>query len=188
MQNNDVENGLSIPSTSNGSSLHSVNSRSGPIGSSSQSEPVRFSSLPGFAQSRNISGLVDAVSHHSPFFLGDSPCEQSNACSQFTLTEHPQHKVMDGSSSRGTWQQHSVADNKEALDATEHGAIFQGSAGHRTPQIIAGNDSKENVILRESPLWSESSYGSEKNRNMTALNAVSVSNHFCLVIPVHYRQ
>lgn len=178
MQNNDVENGLSVPSTSTGSSLHSDNSRSDPTGSSSQSEPVRFSSLPGFVQSRNISGLVDTVGHHSPCFLGDSLFEQSNAGSQFTLTEHPQHKVMDGSSSRGTWQQHT--DNKEALDATEHGAIFQGSAGHSTPQTTAGNDSEENVILRESPLWSESSCGSEKNRNMTALNAVSVSNYFCV--------
>lgn len=178
----DVVHRLSIHSTSTGSSLLSDNSRSEPLSSSSQSEPIRHSPLPGFARNRNISGCVGMDSHHSTCFQGDSLCEYINAGGQFTQNDYSQHELVDELRSRGTWQQHSVTDGKEVMDTTELDAICHGAPGHAVPQTNVSKDSEEHVHVspRESPLWSEASYGSDKKKNTTALNAVSVLNYFCI--------
>ncbi|XP_035528289.1 protein SOGA3a isoform X1 [Morone saxatilis] len=168
----DVVHRLSIRSTSTGSSLLSENSRSEPLSSSSQSEPIRHSPLPGFGRSRNISGrgCVSTDCHHSACFQADSPCE-FNAGGRFTQNDHSQPELVDELISRGTWQQDTVSDSREAADTAELDAFFHGASG--TPQKNVSQDNEKNVHVssRESPLWSEQSYSSDKKKNTTALNA-----------------
>lgn len=184
----DAVHRLSIHSTSTGSSLLSDNSRSEPHSSSSQSEPIRHSPLPGFGRSRNISGsgLVGTDSHHSSCFQADSLCEL-NVGDQFSQSDHSQPELVDELRPRGTWQQDSASDSKEAVDTTELDAIFHGALGCGVPQKNVSKDDERNVHVspRESPLWSELSYGSDKKKNTTALNAVSVSNDFSFCLK-HY--
>lgn len=172
----DVVQRLSIRSTSTGSSQLSDNSRSEPLssGSSSQSEPIRHSPLPGFGRSRNISGSgrVGTESHHSSCFQADSLCEL-NVGGQFSQGDHSQPDLVDELRSRGTWQQDSITDSKGAVDTTELDAIH-GAPGCGVSQKNVSKDESP----RESPLWSELSYGSDKKKNTTALNAVSVSDYF----------
>ncbi len=80
---------------------------------------------------------------------------------------------MDELRSRGTWQQDSITDSKGAVDTTELDAIH-GAPGCGVSQKNVSKDESP----RESPLWSELSYGSDKKKNTTALNAVSVSDYF----------
>ncbi|XP_041798572.1 protein SOGA3a isoform X2 [Chelmon rostratus] len=162
--NDDVVQRLSIRSTSTGSSLLSDNC-------SSQSEPIS-SPLSGFGRNRNVTGCVGTDTHHSTCFQTDSLCEY-NVGGQFTLNDLSQLELVDELRSRGTWQQDSVTDSKEAVDTTELDAIFHRAPGCGVPQKNVSKDSEKNVHVspRESPLWSERSYGSEKKKNTTALNA-----------------
>lgn len=155
----DVVQRLSMRSTSTGSSLLSDISRSEPLSSSSQSEPNRQPPLPGYGHNRNISGGGCA----------DSICE---------CNVKPQ--LVDELRSRGTWQQDSVDDSKDAVDTMELDAIFRGAPGCGMLQKKASKGIENNVHTgpRESPVWAELSYGSGKKMNTSALNAVSISNSF----------
>ncbi|XP_076592974.1 uncharacterized protein LOC143324419 isoform X2 [Chaetodon auriga] len=169
--NDDVMQRLSVRSTSTGSSLLSDNSRSEPLSSSSQSEPIN-SLLPGFGCNRNITGCVGTDTQQSTCFQTDSLGEY-NVGDQFTHSDLSQLDLVDELRSRGTWQQESVTDSKEAVDTTELDAIFHGAPRCGVPQKNISKDSEKNVHVSpgESPLWSERSYGSEKKKNTTALNA-----------------
>ncbi|XP_039974279.1 protein SOGA3a isoform X2 [Xiphias gladius] len=148
----DVVQRLSMRSTSTGSSLLSDISRSEPLSSSSQSEPNRQPPLPGYGHNRNISGGGCA----------DSICE---------CNVKPQ--LVDELRSRGTWQQDSVDDSKDAVDTMELDAIFRGAPGCGMLQKKASKGIENNVHTgpRESPVWAELSYGSGKKMNTSALNA-----------------
>ncbi|KAM9352890.1 protein SOGA3a [Symphorus nematophorus] len=169
----EVAHRLSIRSTSTGSSLLSDNSRSEPFSSSSQSEPIRLSPLPGFCRNRNTSGsgCVGTDIQHSTCFQADSLCE-FNVGGQ--LTQNLQPELVDELRFRSSWQQDSVTDSKEAVDTTELDAVFHGAPGCGVSQKNVFKDNEINpahVRAQESPLWSELSYGSDKKKNTTALNA-----------------
>lgn len=176
--NDDAAYRLSIRSISTGSSLLSDNSRSEPLSSSSQSEAIRHSPLPGFGRKRNISGCVGTDSHHSTCFQADSFCEY-NIGGQFTQNDVSQPETVDELRSRRPWQQDPVTDSKEAVDTTELDAIFHGAPGQKN--VSKDDEKNDHVSPQESPRWSERSCGSDKKKNTTALNAVSVSNYlsFC---------
>lgn len=152
-----VANRLSIRSTSTGSSL---------LSSSSQSEPIRHSPLPAFGRNRNISGSGCDV-HNSSHFQADRLCEY-NASSQFAQSDHSQPELVEELRSRGSWQQDSMTDSKEAVDTTELDAIVRGPPGCG---VSEQNEKPLHVSPGESPLRSERSYGSDKKKNTTALNA-----------------
>lgn len=180
---------LSIRSTSTGSSLLSDNSRSEPLSSSSQSEPHRRRSLPGFGQHRNISGggsVGREVLQHT-WFQADSLCE-FNTGGQSTRNDHSQPELVAELRSRGIWQQDSVDDQKDAADTRELAAIFHGAPGCGLPQkdAYSWNENDVRVGPQESPVWAELSCGSEKKKNTTALNAVSVSNNFPILLKAIY--
>ncbi|XP_044063827.1 uncharacterized protein LOC122881567 isoform X2 [Siniperca chuatsi] len=170
----DVVHRLSVRSTSTGSSLLSDNSRSEALSTSSQSEPIRHSPLPGFVHNRNISGsgCVGTDSHHLTCFQVDSLCE-FNGGGHFTQNDHSQPELVDELRSRCTWQQDSVTDSKEAVDTTELDAIFHGAPGCGLQQknVSKENEKSVHVSPQERPLWSELSYSSDKKKNTTALNA-----------------
>lgn len=182
----DVVHRLSVRSTSTGSSLLSDNE---PLSSSSQSEPIRHPPLPGFGHNRNISG--------SGCFGSDghrSACE-FDVGGQFTQSDHSQPELADELTSRGTWQQDSVTDSKEAVDTIKLEDMFHGAPGCVVPQKNVSNDTENNLHVspEERPLWTELSYGSDKKKNSTTLNAVSLSNNLfsffrqtqtCLIITV----
>lgn len=169
----DVVHRLSICSTSTDSE---------PLCSSSHSESIRHSPLPGFARNRDLSGDVGTDTNHSPCFQGDGLCEYITAGGQFTQNDHSKHELVDELRSRSTWQHHSVTGSKDAVEITELEAIFHGPPGPGVPQTNVSKDTEENVNVssRESPLWSELSYGSNKKKNTTALNAVRFLNYFCI--------
>ncbi|XP_029307104.1 uncharacterized protein LOC115021095 isoform X2 [Cottoperca gobio] len=165
--NDDVLHRLSIRSTSAGSSLLSDNE---PLSSSSQSEPIRHQPLPGFGGNRNFSDCVGRDGHHSTCFQADSMYEY-DVGGQFTQIDHSQPEPVD--ELRGTWQQDSVTDGNEAVDIMKLDALFHGAPGCAMPQknVSNGNESNVPVSPEESLLWAELSYGSEKKKNTTALNA-----------------
>lgn len=155
-----VANRFSIRSTSTGSSL---------LSSSSQSEPIRHSPLPTFGRNLNISGsgCVDTDVYHSSCLQADSLCE-FKAGSQFTQPDHSQPELVEALRSTGSWQQDSVTDRKEAVDTTELDAIVHGPPGCG---VSEQNEKTVPVSPGESPFRSEQSYGSDKKKNTTALNA-----------------
>ncbi|XP_008275195.1 protein SOGA3a isoform X2 [Stegastes partitus] len=162
----DVVNRLSIRSTSTGSSL---------LSDSSQSEPTRHPPVPGFGHNRDISGnggCRNRDSQQSTCFQADGFSE-FNVGSQFTHSEHPQPELVNELRSRGTWLQDSVSDCKEAVDTTELDAIFHGAPGCGVAQEYTskGNETSVHANPQESPVWAGLSYGSDKKKNTTALNA-----------------
>ena len=168
-QHDDDVNRLSVRSTSTGSSLLSDNE---PLSSSSQSEPIRHPPLPGgFGHNRNISGS------------GCSGSDGQRSACEFDVSDHSQPELADEFRSRGTWQQDSVTDSKEAMDTIKLEDMFHGAPGCGVPQKNVSNDNENNLHVspEERPLWTELSYGSDKKKNSTTLNAVSLSNHsfFC---------
>lgn len=175
----DVVHRLSKGSTSTGSSLLSDNSRSEPLSSSSHSEPIRHSPLPGFGRNRNISGSgrVGTDGQHSTCFQADGLFD-FNAGGQFALNDQSQPELADEVRSGGTWHQGSVTDSEEAVDTTELDAIFHGAPGRGAPPKNICEVNEKNASPRESPFWTELSHGSDKKKNTTALNAVSVSCYF----------
>lgn len=154
-QNHDLVNSLSVRSTSTGSSSLSDNSRSG-----SRSGTARITSLPGFGHSRNIGdGLLTC-------FQEDPLCEYINAGG---LEEHSQRELTE-SSPRDTWK------HLSATKTTDLGGVLHEAPGYDTDLTIGSSNSEEKDPdgLRQCSPWSELSYGSEKKRNTTALNAVRV--------------
>lgn len=171
----DVVHGLSIRSSSTGSSLLTDNSRSEPLSSCSHSEPNRLPPLPGFGHNRNISGdgCDCTEGHTSTCFQADSVCD-FNVAAPFTQNDHSQPELQDELRSRGT-------DGKEAVDTTVFDAVFHGTSGCGALQknVSHGNENSVHVGAKEDHLGSELSYGSNKKKNTTALNAVSV-NYFSI--------
>nr|XP_020452251.1 uncharacterized protein KIAA0408 homolog isoform X2 [Monopterus albus] len=153
---------LSIHSTSSGSSLLSENSHSVLLSSSSQSEPKRHPPLPGFGHNRNISGGG---------CCGGSDGHQSNCFQADSLCGHSRPEMVDELRIGGTWQQ--VTDSKETGPTTELEAIFHGAPGCGVPQTNRSKRNEKSVEVgpQESPLCAELSYGSDKKKNTTALNA-----------------
>ncbi|XP_023155650.2 uncharacterized protein LOC111589139 isoform X2 [Amphiprion ocellaris] len=158
-EDDDIVNRLSIRSTSTGSSL---------LSDSSQSEPNRNPAVPGFSRNRNISG--DGVcrnrdSQQSSCFQADGFSE-FNVGGQFTQNDHSQPELVDELRSR-------VSDCKAAVDTTELDAIFHGPPGCAVAPEYAckGNETSVHADPQESPVWAGPTYGSEKKKNTTALNA-----------------
>lgn len=147
---------LSIHSSSTASSLLSDNSHSELLSSCSHSEPDRLLPSPGFGHNRNNSGdgCDGADGHQSACFQPDSVCE-------FSDYSQP---VQDDLRSRGT-------DGKEAVDTTVFDAVFHGALQEH---VSEGREKSVHGGGKEDPLWSELSYGSDKKKNNTALNAVRV--------------
>ncbi|XP_065813561.1 uncharacterized protein KIAA0408 isoform X3 [Labrus bergylta] len=169
----DVLHRLSIRSTSTGSSLLSDNSRSELLSSSSQSERMGHSSLTGLGNNRNIhgNGCAGTGSHDPTCFQADRLCE-FNTGGQFTPSgmSHPE---LPDLRSRGTWQKDPVSESKDAVDTTELEAIFNDSPGCGVPKKNVSKEAEDKVHAspEDSTLWTEQSYGSDKKKNTTALNA-----------------
>ncbi|XP_029928791.1 protein SOGA3a isoform X2 [Myripristis murdjan] len=177
-QDDDVALRLSIRSTSTGSSLHSDQSHSEPISSSSQSEPSRHPPFPGFYRHGNISDAGcsgrSGDSHHSSGFQGNSLFEP-NIDGQFTQNDCTKPELVDELRFRSPRQRDSVTDSKDTVDTAELEALFHGAPACGVPQRNSGT-SKGNVKnvhggSQESHLSSELNYGSDKKKNTTALNA-----------------
>lgn len=160
----DAAHRLSIPgSTSTGSSLLSDISRSEPLSSSSQSETIRLSPLPGSGHIRNISGGF---------------CEFKPG-GRFAQVGKLHPELPDEQGSRGVWQQDSATASKEAVETPELEAILHRAPGCGVPiNVSRGTENKANICPQDSPLWAELSSGSDKKKNTTALNAVSTSSYF----------
>lgn len=158
-QNLDVTNQLSICSTSTGSSSISGNSPSEPSSGSSQSGTARITSLPGFSHNRNVGG-------HPTCFQEDHLSQYINASGQ---KEHSHHELIELSSLE-PWQQLSVT------ETTDLGDISHAAPGYGMDLTIGSSNSGETDSggASQSSPSSEPSYGNEKKRNTTALNAVSV--------------
>lgn len=71
---------------------------------------------------------------------------------------------------------------KEAVDATVFDAVFHGApvCGALQENVSKGKEKGVHVGAKEDPLWSELSYGTDKKKNTTALNAVSVLGYLYL--------
>ncbi|CAJ1061524.1 uncharacterized protein LOC117823221 isoform X2 [Xyrichtys novacula] len=160
---------LSIRSTSTGSSLLSDNSRSEPFSSSSQSETIRHSPLPGLSHSSACTG---SDMEHSTVFQADGLCElHIGGLYPQIGKSHPEFS--DELRPRGTWQQDSVTESKEAVDTSELEAVYNRTSGCGVPQknVPKGTENKVLASSQDGPLWAELSYGSDKKKNNTALNA-----------------
>ncbi|KAF7655394.1 hypothetical protein LDENG_00056770 [Lucifuga dentata] len=161
---------LSTHSTSTGSSLLSDHSGSEPLSNSSQSDPNRHQPLPGFDHNSNISDGECGVRgyQHSTYSQGNS-LGDPNVGGQFAQDDHLQPELVDELRSRNLWQKDSKAtDSKEVMDMAELEAFFQGASGRGGLQR---NDSVSKENEKESPVWTELSYCSDKKKNNTALNA-----------------
>ncbi|XP_047454558.1 uncharacterized protein KIAA0408-like isoform X2 [Mugil cephalus] len=161
--------GLSVHSTSTGSSLLSDNYRSEPLSSSSQSETNRHQPLSGLSHNRNISGdgaCVMRDTYHSTFAPEEKHLCEFSIGGQFTQKDSSQPKAGDELRSRGTWQQ-------DTKDTAELDAILRGTLGCESPQEYGfkGSETTANVRPQESSLWEGLSYDSIKKKNTTALNA-----------------
>ncbi|XP_034554216.1 uncharacterized protein LOC117823221 isoform X3 [Notolabrus celidotus] len=159
----DAAHRLSFPSTSTGSSL---------LSSSSQSETIRHSPLPGLAHSRNMCSSACAGSdiERPTLFQADDLCEL-NIGGHFTQIGKFHPELPD--EQRCAWLQDSVTESKEAMDTTELEAIFRRAPerGVRQKNFSKGTENKDHMCPQDSPLRAESSYGSDKKKNTTALNA-----------------
>lgn len=171
-QNLDVTNQLSIRSTSTGSSSLSGHSPSEPSSGSSRSGTARITSLPGFSHSRNV-GAVDGGGH-STCFQEDHLSQYINAGGQ---KEHSHHELIELSSLE-PWQQLSVTETADLGD------LSHAAPGYCMDLTIGSSNSGETDSdgVSQSSRRSELSYGAEKKRNTTALNAVSV------VCTINHRQ
>ncbi|XP_047216902.1 uncharacterized protein KIAA0408-like isoform X1 [Girardinichthys multiradiatus] len=156
---------LSMHSTSTGSSLLSDNSRSELLSSSTQSEPARNPPSPGLVLNRNISTESDAC------FQADSLC-RFNVGVQFSQSGPLKPELLVEPRSEESWKQDLSGDNKKAVDTKELEAFYCGSSGRGAPQEYVSIRSGKGVHeIPQSPLWAELSYGSDKKKSTTALNA-----------------
>lgn len=158
-QDDDAVHQLSMRSTSTGSSLLSDNSQSELLSSSTQSEPTRNPPSLGLGPTRNTG--MDSL--HG--FNLDVQFSQSGPSQAELLVVEPR--------ARETWKQDSSADNKKAGGTTELEDFYCGAAGHVAPReyVSIGNENGIHGISPECPFWAGLSYGSEKKKNTTALNA-----------------
>lgn len=165
-QNHDGVTSLSIRSSSTGSSSLTDNSRSEPCSGSSRSGTARIASLPGFAHGGRFGGGDGNADGHLTCFQEDPIIKAGGQM------DHSQHELTE-LSSRDFWQ------HLSATKTTDPGDILHGTPGWGADLTIGSSNSEGNETdgLRQSSPWSEPSYGSEKKRNATALNAVSVNLH-----------
>uniref|UniRef100_A0A1A8H690 KIAA0408 n=1 Tax=Nothobranchius korthausae TaxID=1143690 RepID=A0A1A8H690_9TELE len=159
-QDDAVGHRLSLRSTSTGSSLLSDNSRSELLSSSAQSEPTRNPPSPGCGPNRNTSG--------------DS-CLQADILG-FNVSVPVRRRGperVDDFRSRESWQQEAVADNRKAVDPTQLETFYPGTSGCGVQQddFSIGRETGVHVGPHEGSFWGGLSYGSEKKKNATALNA-----------------
>ncbi|XP_017265448.1 protein SOGA3a [Kryptolebias marmoratus] len=170
-QDDNAVNRLSMRSTSTGSSLLSDNSRSELLSSSTQSEPTRNPPSPGFGHNRTVGGDRDA--HPSTCFQADS-LSGFNVGGQFGHSDRLQPELGYEFRSRETWQQDSDANNKMAVDTTELEAFCCGAPECGVTQEYFSKGSEKGVSPvspQDSCFWKRLSYGSDKKKNTTALNA-----------------
>uniref|UniRef100_A0A1A7XUP3 KIAA0408 n=1 Tax=Iconisemion striatum TaxID=60296 RepID=A0A1A7XUP3_9TELE len=167
-QEDDVVHRLSLRSTSTGSSLLSDNSRSELLSSSTQSEATRNPPSPGFGPNRNTSGDGDRDTRPS--------CLQADVLHGFNVSvpvRRCRPETVDEFRSRETWQQDAATDNRKTMDTTQLEAFYPGTSGCGVPQedFSKGSETGVHVGLHEGSFWGGLSYGSEKKKNTTALNA-----------------
>ncbi|KAK2844268.1 hypothetical protein Q5P01_010927 [Channa striata] len=157
---------LSIHSCSTGSSLLSDNSRSEPLSSCSHSEPDRHPPLPSLGHKKNISGgLCGSTNGLRSTVQADNVCG-FNVAAQFPPKYYSQPELGGQSRSTGTGV-------KEAVDTSESDADFPGAPGNGMLEkfVSKGNENSVHVGSKESPLWEELGYSSNKKKKATALNA-----------------
>lgn len=159
-QNPDGVNSLGVRS---GSSSPRDRSRSEPSSGSSRSGTARIASLPAFARGAKVDGEDGSGDGHLTCFQ-EEPLTKAGGQKERSPPE------LIELSSRDTWQHLSVS------RSTDPGDILQGIPGYDLDLTIGSSNSEGNDTdrLQQSSPWSEPSYGSEKKRNITALNAVSV--------------
>ncbi|XP_054897967.1 uncharacterized protein LOC129367492 isoform X2 [Poeciliopsis prolifica] len=159
-QDDDAVHRLSMRSTSTGSSLLSDNSRSDLLSSSTPSEPTRNPPSPRSGLNRNIS-----ADGNNPYGF--------NVDVRFSQSDPLQPELLVETRSRETWKQDSSGDNKKAGGTAELEGFYCGAPDSETPQeyVSIGSDKGIHGIPPESPVWARQSYGSDKKKNTTALNA-----------------
>ncbi|XP_063736420.1 uncharacterized protein LOC134862417 isoform X2 [Eleginops maclovinus] len=163
---NDAVHRLSTRSTS---TVSSMLSDSEALSSSSQSEPVTHPPLRSFSSNRNSgSEVVGRDGHHSSCLNADSLNKYIDA--QYTQNDHSQPKLLEELRYRSNWHKDSDYHSKKAVDIMELDAMFPGS-GVQQKNISNVTEGKVHVNPEESLHWAELSYGSEKKKNTTALNA-----------------
>ncbi|XP_034058584.1 uncharacterized protein LOC117537463 isoform X2 [Gymnodraco acuticeps] len=169
-QDDDAVHRLSIRSSSTGSSVLSDSELLS--SSSSHPESITHPPLPSFSGNRNSSSeFVGRDGHHTSCLHADSLNTYVDA--QFTQNVHSQPELLEELRYRGTWQKDSDYDSKKAVDIMELDAMFHGAPGSGEQQKNVSNVTEGNVHVspEESLHWAELSYGTEKKRNTTALNA-----------------
>lgn len=146
---NDLAQRLSVHSRSTSSSLLSEASRSEQLSSSSRSEALGPSPLPCFGHQGSTG----------------SPSNYTNVGSQ-----RFQHEPTVQTKSRGSFD-----GDKRSVDTSELDAFCPEAFGRggTTPTSVCRDVHTGSL---ESPAWSELSYGTDKKKNATALNAVSTLN------------
>lgn len=156
-------NSLGVGSTSTGSSSLTDNSRSEPSSGSSRSGTARIGSLPGFSHGNKAGGVDDSSDGHLT-------CFQENPIMKAGDRKELSHHELTELSFKDTWQHLSVPKTSEPED------LLHGTPGYGLDLRIGSSNSDGNDTdgLRQRSPWSEPSYGSEKKKNTTALNAVSV--------------
>ncbi|XP_061573901.1 protein SOGA3a [Cololabis saira] len=167
-QDDDV-NRLSMRSTSTGSSLLSDNSHSELLSSSSpQSEPSRNPASPGF----HHGAFGNAHSHHFTCPHTEDLCG-FKVGGLFSQNDQLKEELEDELRSRGSWERDLVTDNKEAVDVTELDAVCSGAPGFGVPQECGSKGSEKYINFSPQGKYPRGgmSYGSDKKKNTTALNA-----------------
>ncbi|KAM8869310.1 uncharacterized protein KIAA0408-like isoform 2-T2 [Spinachia spinachia] len=151
--NEDVHR-LSVRSTSTGSSLLSDNEP--PSSGSSHSQPIGY---PPFHLGG--SDFIGGDGHRSSFFHADG-LSGYDVGGPTIRDDHSNLELAEESNSRGTWQQDSALDGREAVDTLELPDVFHGAPGWVVPQRNVSNCEQNDIhVLPE---------GSDK-KNTTALNA-----------------
>ncbi|KAF3691657.1 Microtubule cross-linking factor 1 [Channa argus] len=163
----DVIYRLSIHSSSTGSSLLSDNSHFEPLSSCSHSELNRHPPLPSLGHKRNISGGLcgSTDGHQCTCFHTDNVCG-FNIGAQFPKKNISQPEL--GGQLRST-----ATGVKKDVDTPEFDAFFPGAPGNGMLEkfVSKGNENSVHVSAKESPLWAELGYCSDKTKKTTALNA-----------------
>ncbi|XP_068179417.1 uncharacterized protein KIAA0408-like isoform X2 [Antennarius striatus] len=99
--------------------------------------------------------------------IRQSPLAGFDQSSQNKLS---QSELVDSLRSGGTWLPLSVT---EDVDRSELEGVFHEASSCLAPRTNGAKDDEENVHVgpQDSPVWSEWSYGSDKKKTTTALNA-----------------
>ncbi|XP_015238004.1 PREDICTED: uncharacterized protein LOC107089627 isoform X1 [Cyprinodon variegatus] len=164
-QNDNSGHRLSVRSTSTGSSLLSDHSRSELLSSSTQSEPTRNPPSPTPGLNRSISTDGGACLQADNLF-------GLNVGAQFSPSGPLQPEPLVDPISKETWKQNPSGDTKTVVE-TELEDFYRGASGFGPPQdyVSVGREKNVHQVPSEDCLWTGMSYGSDKRKNTTALNA-----------------